>query len=60
MELAAGEELVSRAEGAVVDEDADELLHYLFGVSRSSESPERTCSTAGRVNSFLICSTSER
>jgi hypothetical protein len=31
-ELSAGEELESRAEGAVVDEDADELLHYGFGV----------------------------
>jgi hypothetical protein len=32
VELAAGEELEARAEGAVVDEDADELLHHRFGV----------------------------
>ena len=32
LELAAGEELESRAEGPVVDEDADELAHDRFGV----------------------------
>jgi hypothetical protein len=32
VELSAGEELESRAEGAVVDEDADELAHHGFGV----------------------------
>ncbi len=32
VEVAAGDELESRAEGAVVDEDADELLHYRVGV----------------------------
>ncbi len=31
-ELSAGEELESRAEGPVIDEDADELLHHRFGV----------------------------
>ena len=32
VEVAAGDELESRAERAVVDEDADELLHYRVGV----------------------------
>jgi hypothetical protein len=32
VELSAGEELESGAEGAVVDEDADELPHHGFGV----------------------------
>ena len=32
LELSAGEELESRAVGAVVDEDADELSHDRFGV----------------------------
>jgi hypothetical protein len=40
-------ELESRAEGAVVDEDADELLHHGSGSSMSSASRRRTCSKAG-------------
>lgn len=32
MEIQIGEELESRTKGAVVDEDADELLHDRFGI----------------------------
>jgi hypothetical protein len=51
VELAAGEELESRAEGAVVDEDTDELLHDRFGVFHEFGEPAAHLLPFSRGNS---------
>lgn len=54
--VSAGQEPESAAEGAVVDKDADELLHHGSGSSMRSESRRRTCLRGDSVDSVPILS----